>query len=261
MRLTRRSFLNASALAPIAVSDAFGQAGARLPNPANFESGDFLWPKKPGAFIPYQYQTTSNVDADRERWNREKADFINRARAGAVPDGERVAAQLQTMTYNDFRSLYLRNLPPNAIVPYSSGIAAVGHVAIVELDTTNVPWIIEALWELGVVRQRYSSWIASRASEIVWHGRLRNYNAADRAKISTVAQEFVSRPYDFWNFNLADSTGFYCSKLVWLSVMQALNVAVDGDTNSARRTWLSPKQILYGPAIKRLFDPGEYATE
>src|SRR5437899_5889865 len=55
-------------------------------------------------------------------------------------------------------SRYLRNLEVNQIAPFSlGGVAAVGHVAIIEVDSDNQPWIIEALWAPGVVRQRYSS--------------------------------------------------------------------------------------------------------
>jgi len=52
-------------------------------------------------------------------------------------------------------SRYLRNLEVNQIAPFSlGGVAAVGHVAIIEVDSDNQPWIIEALWAPGVVRQR-----------------------------------------------------------------------------------------------------------
>jgi hypothetical protein len=56
----------------------------------------------------------------------------------------------------------------------------------------------------------------------------------------------------FWNFDLADASDFYCSKLAWLSVRDALSFAIDGDENPRRRFWFSPKQLPYLKRIERL---------
>jgi Permuted papain-like amidase enzyme, YaeF/YiiX, C92 family len=258
MRITRRILLSGTASAlSVGLSDQFAlaQSGPRIPDPATFESGDFVWPKKPGAFIPYKYESGQAAEEDRERWTRERAEFIERVRRGEVSGGPQIAREIESLSYNEFRTRYLRNQELNQITPFSGGgVAAVGHVAIIQLDSRNEPWIIEALWTPGVVRQRYLSWITTRVGEIVWHGRLKDANRQDRAKIALEAGNYITKPYDFWNFNLTDVSGFYCSKL-------ALSNAVDGNPNPSRSFWLSPKQILYSPKISRLFDPGEYATD
>jgi hypothetical protein len=236
--------------------------GRRLPDAASLQAGDFLWPKKPGAFIPYRLDTGQDVDADREDWLKEKQQFIAKARASGNPELTAAANRIAPLTYNDFRSLYLRNQDPGAITPYSLGaIAAVGHVAIVQVDQAGQPWVIEALWKPGVTRSTYSAWLAGRSGEIVWQGRLNGVAQSDRAKIAAEAVRWVSKPYDFWNFDLADSSGFYCSKLVWFCVMSALHTPIDGDPNPKRAIWLSPKQVLYSKSIDRLVDPGEYGSE
>src|SRR5262245_39936968 len=50
----------------------------RRPSPAKFESGDFIWPGKPGAFVPYNSKAAGMYDEDRVQWEREKDAFINR---------------------------------------------------------------------------------------------------------------------------------------------------------------------------------------
>src|SRR5271168_2869702 len=101
---------------------AFGQVGSpRIPNPAMFQSGDFVWPKKPGAFVPYRYESGQAADEDRERWTSEKKEFLGKVSRGEVLGGQQVAEQVENLTYNEFRALYLRNQQPNQIVPYSLG--------------------------------------------------------------------------------------------------------------------------------------------
>lgn len=262
---SRRSLLG-SVLGGLAVAStaklAWTQNISKLPNSDLFESGDFLWPKTPGAFIPYRYTSDDAESEDRRRWEEEKEHFLNRVDKGEVPNGQSIAEEIRYLSYQDFRALYLRGQAVDQIVPYSGGrIGAVGHVGIVELDEHNQPWVIEALWESGVVRRPYSSWINDRPGQIVWHGRLKNFGAKERSGIAAEAKKYTSKPYDFWNFDLADTSGFYCSKLVWFSTMSALDIAVDGNRNPSRSIWLSPKQILYSSAVDRIFDPGPYATE
>lgn len=263
MRVTRRLLLRTSAitlLLPDAVLRA--QDGPRRPNPNDLESGDMVWPKKPGMFVPYASELGGDPNAEQQRWIQDKAAFVARVRGGEIAGGQPIADDLERLTYDEFRARYLRDLDPTRVVPFSSGgLIAVGHVGVIEIDAQGTPWVIEALLEPGVVRQRYSTWIDSRQGEIVWQGRLLDFSKQERATIAAEAKKYVSRPYSFWNFNLADDSGFYCSKLIWLSIMRALNIPVDGITAANRSFWLSPKQVLYSKRITRLVDPGAYATE
>ncbi len=266
MSIGRRQVLRVSlgmAFAPLAGRLALAQnTGPRLPDAASLQSGDLLWPKKPGAFVPYRFDAGQDVDADRQDWLTEKAEFLAKARASADPEMTAASARIAALSYNEFRSEYLRNQDPTAITPYSlGGIAAVGHVAIVAVDPAGTPWVIEALWKPGVMRSTYAAWLAGRQGEIVWQGRLKGYGPNDREKIAAQAARWVSKPYNFWNFNLDDTSGFYCSKLVWRCVMDALQIPIDDDANPKRAFWLSPKQELYASKIDRLVDPGDYGTE
>jgi hypothetical protein len=266
MEISRRNFALGAVVLIVAASTrrpaVARSIGQRVPNAGSLQSGDFLWPKKPGAFIPYGLNAGKDADVDRDNWLQEKERFIAKARASGDPQLTAASNRLATLTYNDFRALYLRNQNPVAITPYSlGGIAAVGHVAIIEVDQAGHPWVIEALWAPGVTRSTYSDWLAGRPGEIVWHGRLKGETQTSRSKIANEAARWIGSPYDFWNFDLNDTRGFYCSKLVWFCVMKALHIPIDGDSNPARTIWLSPKQMLYSESIDRLVDPGEYGID
>ena len=242
---------------------SFAQVGPKLPTEASLQSGDLLWPKKPGAVIPYDLRPGEEENDQRTRWLKEKDEFIKRARASNNPDLNAAADEIAPLTFNDFRARYLRNLAPGALTPYGlNDIAAVGHVAIVEVDGAGQRWIIEALWTPeGVTRSTFTDWVKGRPGEIVWQGRLRGVEQKDRAKVADEARRWLHKPYDFWNFHLVDTSGFYCSKLVWFCVQQSLGIAVDGDVNPKRHFWLSPKQVLYSDKIEKLVDPGDYSVE
>lgn len=233
---------------------AFAQAG--VPNAASFQSGDLLWPKKPGAFVPYDYQPDSTVERDRERWTQEKNTFVERARTSGNPELMRTANEVAPLSYNEFRAIYLDGQTPGQMTTYGlDSTVSVGHIAIVELDTTGRPWVIEALWNPGVVRTPYDTWLKNRPGEIVWHGRLKGFTPDKCAMISFAAKQYLGARYDFWNFNLADTKGFYCSKLSWLSIMRALQFAIDDNPQPSRTIWLSPKQILNSKNVVRLLVP------
>jgi hypothetical protein len=218
-----------------------------------------VWPKKPDSFVPYSQQDTS-VDDDRTIWEREKRAFLDRvAHEGTYLTPDQVDA-LRALDYREFLARYHGDQQPGVPGLYSSGGGMyVGHVGIVDVAPGGSISIIEALWEKGVVRHSYKDWLAGRQGELVWLGRLRERSATDRAKISAEAAKYLQRPYVFWNFDLNDDSGFYCSKLAWMAIFRSLGLAVDGDDNPRRRFWFSPKQLLYLPGIDHVHEPGHYA--
>lgn len=233
----------------------------RRPEPAKFESGDFIWPKRPGAFVPYHSKPAGAYDDDRAQWEREKQAFINRVTSDpAAPNGlVRLARRLERMEFREFLALYLADEKPGVPDTYGGRSPIyVGHVGILFLKDNGEPWVVEAVWEGGVRTISYQSWLGERPDDIVWHGRLKDQNRGDRAKIAEEALRYKGKPYDFWNFDLADSSGFYCSKLAWLAVFQALKIATDDDRNSQRWFWYSPKQLMNSSYIYKLHDPGSY---
>jgi hypothetical protein len=263
--LTRRMALSGLACVPfsfgVARSQTIIDSTPPLPQPSLFEAGDLLWPKKPGVFVPYNQRVGTDVESDRQIWEREKNDFLKRAANGETSLTREQIAEITSLDYREFVARYNGDQKKNEPGVYSSGGGLyVGHVALIDFNSAGQPIVIEALWGKGVVRSTYKEWIEGRPGEVVWLGRLRDHPKSDRAAISAVAATFIGRPYNFWDFNLNDDSGFYCSKLVWLSIFRRLGFAVDGDPNPRRGFWFSPKQLLNLPTIQKLHDPGPYAT-
>jgi len=264
----RRYFLASIATLPLLMAADGGNAqpteNPRVvphPDPTTFQSGDFVWPKKPGAYVPYNSGSTNTPAQDRARWVSERDAYIKRESSRAnltALDRERIAA-LRDMDYREFIAVYAGAQQLGVPGVYSGGAVYVGHVGILEVDANKTAWVIEALFSEGVVRHTYADWIAKRSDEVVWLGRLKQLGEQERGKIVTEAKEQLGKPYDFWNFDLNDASGFYCSKLAWESIFRALGFGVDGNDNPKRLIWFSPKQFLYTPAIVRLHDPGPYA--
>lgn len=231
------------------------------PNPDLIESGDFVWPKKPGAYVPYNANNGNSPALDKEQWLRERDAYLLKYEKSAGLDEtlHQRLDTLRTMEFREFISVYAGGQEPGVPGLYSGGSAYVGHVGIIEVDSHKTPWVIEALLDQGVKRTKYTDWIKQRSDQVVWLGRIRQLKPEQRAKVAAEANIHVGKQYDFWNFDLNDDSGFYCSKLAWLSIYRSLNFAIDGQTNPNRSFWFSPKQFLYLPTIERLHDPGPYA--
>lgn len=229
-------------------------------DPKQFQSGDFLWPKKPGVFVPYDAGPPRAPDADEAKWNEERDRFIANVATKAPYFTPAQIQNMRNLSYREFYARYAGAGQRKSATYSSGGPIYVGHVGIVEIDETGVPWVIEALSDRGVIRHTYADWAAERTGDLVWLGRLAKLSPTLRAKIPAEAKKEVGKPYDFWNFNLNDDSGFYCSKLAWLATYRSLHFAVDGNANPRRFFWFSPKQLLYVPRMGRLVDPGPYAT-
>jgi len=233
-----------------------------LPRPESFESGDFLWPKKPGVYVPYNSGgRTITAQDDEAEWEAGKRKFLAKVANDPGYFTSADIATIQGLTYREFYARYAGDQQPDLPGVYSTGSGIyVGHVGIVDIDGDGRPWIIEALMDGGVVRTAYDKWLQSRPGEVVWQGRVREISKQDRRKIVAEALKYLGRPYDFWNFDLNNDAGFYCSKLVWMAIFRSLGFAIDGKADPQRRFWFSPKQLLYAKTIARLHDPGPYAN-
>jgi hypothetical protein len=232
-----------------------------LPDPKTFEAGDLVWPKRPGVYVPYLDETPRNDPKEEERrWIAERDRFVADASTVAPHLTAADIERLRTMSFREFYARYVGDQIPDTPGAYASGGGIyVGHVGIIDIAPSGKPWVIEALNGAGVVQHSYEDWLKGRPNEIVWHGRVRN-QSEDLAKIAIEAKKYLGRPYNFWNFDLADSSGFYCSKLAWLSIRDALDFAIDGNEQPKRRFWFSPKQLLYLKTIARLHDPSSYGN-
>jgi uncharacterized protein YycO len=232
------------------------------PNPINFRSGDLVWPKKPGTHVLYSSGLSKKRADDQAVWLQERNNYLNlidKAANVSSEDKER-AEILRKMEYSDFLKSYAGDQTTDSVVPYSVGSLYVGHVGIIDIDETGTPHVIEALFGKGVVKQKYADWLKGRSNEWVWHGRIHGITESKGVEISSEAKKHIGVQYDFWNFDLDDARGFYCSKLVWLSVKRSQGFAVDGKEESKRLLWFSPKQLLYTAKIDRLHSPGRYGS-
>lgn len=265
MENTRRSFLKLAtgygsllSVFPNIYAQTQNTRNLPRPNPALFESGDFLWPKNPKAFVPYNSGSPNSPSQDKEQWAKERESYLN-STSDNDETLQRRRKMLREMDYREFIAIYEGDQKIGEPGVYSGGSVYVGHVAMLEVDSNKTAWVIEALLGKGIVRKTYVDWVKERENQIVWLGRLKNFDAQQRAKLVPEAKKHIGKPYDFWNFDLNDDKEFYCSKLCWLSIYRSLGVAVDGNKNPKRLLWFSPKQLLYLDAINIIHNPGSYA--
>ena len=235
------------------------EASARPPAAAMLQAGDFIWPKKPDAIIPYDSRPGKADKSDELRWKKERADYLKKLRGKgnlSKEEKERYAA-IQKMTYEEFAGLYFGNSNSGEPSVSALGNLTVGRVGIIEIINAR-PFVLEAVVGLGVRRQSYANWLRDRPDELIWLGRLKGFPLRQRAAVAEKAAEQIGRPYNFWNFDLADTNGFYCSKLVWLAVMKGADFPPDDNPHSKRVIWYSPKQLMQSRHIELVVKPRDY---
>ena len=265
MDYNRRRFIGSaifgtSILSSPYISILYASSSTPLPDPKSLQSGDFIWPKKPGAYVPYRSGVTNSAREESVVWAKQRDYFFDSVVSSKNETTIRRLSELKNMTFREFYARYAGDQVPDVRGVYSFGDGLyVGHVAILEVDENGEPWVIEALSKLGVVRQRYIEWLKLRPGINVWHGRVQEISSDDQKRLVKELSKHIGRPYDFWNFDLNDDKSFYCSKLVWLSVFRSLGIAIDGNNDPQRSFWFSPKQLLYTDKVSRLHNPGPYA--
>ena len=179
------------------------------------------------------------------------------------------------MSYEEFERVYFSaQTPPPAGTTGTRSLGGaghviyVGHVALIEVDRSGIPYVVEATPHRadgsrgGVLRTTYADWLKHFTDVQVWHGRFRDLDTPATQRIADVALSQLGKPYDFFNFNLIDDRGFYCSKLIWFSVWRAARIAADDnpDPNRGNRfpPWFSPKALIGASRITMLHNPGDY---
>jgi hypothetical protein len=238
-------------------SSARAQDAPKRPDPATFESGDLLWPKPRGAVVPYE---ASDVPDPAQQWRTERDAFVAEAFRNGTANDRAAAGELSTMTFQEFRARYLGDQAPGTATPHGGGALGpfyVGHIAVVLIDN-GVPFVVEAV-RPDSRRIAYDAWLRERDKDDVWHGRLVGQSADRRALVARTAAMYVPRPYRFFNFDLGDDSGLYCSKLVWMATFRALALPLDDDTSTFRFPWYSPKRLMRSPHVCLLFEPDVFA--
>jgi cell wall-associated NlpC family hydrolase len=283
MSQERRRFLIGLGIAPLALSAGMRAVLAEtpekkvvpdFPDAATFRTGDLVWPKKKGTIVPKTRSIGSPAATqERREWEVARQQMLaDPAAAGLSPE---VAERLKTMSYEEFERVYFQaqaQPPPGAISTRSAAAVnrsvSVGHVGLVEVDRNGVPYIVEATPKTpegargGVIRVRYPDWLKAYTNIQVWHGRFRGLDAAASKRVVDMASDQLGKPYDFFNFDLNDDRGFYCSKLVWFSVWRAAQIAADDNPDPKRGNrfppWFSPKALIGASRITMLHNPGDY---
>jgi cell wall-associated NlpC family hydrolase len=260
----------AAGASPAVAQTPLPKSVADFPDSQKFQTGDLLWPKKKGAFVPRTRSAgAAPQNEERKTWeaSRQRA-LSDPGQAGVSPE---VAEKLKAMRFDEFERLYHSGATQQPAAPGTRGALAdtisVGHVGLIEVGANGIAYVIEATPQgpsgaAGVIRTRYADWLAAYANIQVWHGRLRSLDASGRARVVEAALAQIGKPYDFFNFDLNDDRGFYCSKLVWQCTWRAAKVAVDDNPDPQRGKWFppwfSPKALIGLKRIEVLHKPGEY---
>jgi uncharacterized protein YycO len=262
-RVNQRPFLAVLLLTLFFLPDGGGVAPCiAAPPPADqLQTGDLVWPKKPGAVIPYNSRPGEATGSDAASWEREKAAYLAQLRKEPDLSAEEKAryTRLQQMTYREFLAEYMAARSPGDVTPFGSGSVSVGHVGIIQI-VNGTRTVVEAMVRPGVRRISYAQWLRERPGELIWVGRLKGVSAENREAVARVAASHIRQPYNFWNFNLKDTSGFYCSKLAWLSIFAGAGFAPDGNPNPKRILWYSPKQLMHSKRVELIFNPGSYGS-
>jgi len=226
------------------------------------QSGDLLFPKKKGAVVPYNSKPGQAGDQEAEEWQKERDEYLASLKSKPEVDEQEKERflVLENMSYPEFLGLYLDDEPLKGTASFGNGPASTGHVGIVEI-TEGGPTVVEAIMGTGVRRISYADWIKDRPDELVWLGRLKGIPADRRTAVAKFAATMIGKPYRFFNFDLKDDSGFYCSKLAWLSIVNSAGFAPDGNDNPKRLLWYSPKQLLHSIRLELLVNPGNYGTK
>lgn len=280
MRRDRRNFLSGLGAASLLAATGARRGAAQGPNSQSvpdfpdmrdFRTGDLLWPKRKRAVVARSAEP--KPDDERPEWEAARRRLLEDPQAAGL--SAEVAERLKAMSYADFEreyfSLSAGDLPPSA-APAARGALpgpiSVGHVGLIQVESGGGAFIVEAIpsWRnspyKGVVRLPYAEWLGGYTNIQVWHGRLRGVDAEGGRRLLDVALAQIGKPYDFFNFDLNDDSGFYCSKLVWMCAWRGLKLAVDDDPNPSRGTrfppWFSPKALIGVRHVELLHSPGEY---
>ena len=120
------------------------------PDPSEFQSGDFVWPKKPGVIVPYSAAYAPDMRQvptdfyDRQKFETEKRAYLEQV---AKSDRDFTASRedrFNRLSFEAFAKQYQGSQTLNVESLGTGSIVYVGHVAILEI-WDGKPFVIEAV--------------------------------------------------------------------------------------------------------------------
>lgn len=141
----------------------------------------------------------------------------------------------------------------------------VGHVAWIELRDDE-PWVVDATphrsgpaepSRQGVATQTYREFLADSAhtQSHIWHGRFRGLKEAQSQALISAAKAYLGRPYGISPFGFELTDDFYCSKLIWHAIRDALGLELKKKWPSAPQPWFTPWDVMNQDSMELLYAP------
>lgn len=163
------------------------------PEPSKLKHGDLIWPKTPNQFIPYTSEPVGEYEADRIKWEQDKAKFILSVDPSIATQYEKaLAGWLKELDYDDFREAYIGEQQATVLGSLGLPIPYVGHVGIISVEEGN-PWVVEAVRGIGVQKIKYTVWINERSNADVWQYRFDGFSSSNIDHIVDCAIENLNK--------------------------------------------------------------------
>lgn len=141
----------------------------------------------------------------------------------------------------------------------------VGHVALIELRD-GIPWVVDATpsrsgaaipGRAGVATQTYADFLAddAHARSHIWHGRMKAIESTQASALLQAAKAYLGRPYDISPFGFEQTNDFYCSKLIWHCIQDALGLRLKKKAWSWPLLWFTPWDVMASEHVQLLYEP------
>ncbi len=145
----------------------------------------------------------------------------------------------------------------------------VGHVALIEL-MEGVPWVVDATphrsgpatpGQKGVATQTYQAFLDDHAhtQSNIWHGRLKpefvDQPDGFGQRLVNAAKQHLGKPYSISPLGLGNAEDFYCSKLIWHALRDALGIALEKRGLQVPQPWFTPWDVMQTECVQLLYSP------
>jgi hypothetical protein len=92
-----------------------------LPDPKTLQAGDFVWPKKPGAYVPYNATPGDDPNKEEHHCIAERDRFVANASTLAPYLTSAEIERLQKLSFREFYSRYVGDQVPDMPGVYGTG--------------------------------------------------------------------------------------------------------------------------------------------